>query len=192
MPPYEGGRKKEEDGMKTKAIVRLITTLLVATMVFAAVPVKASPDLVETTLYAGQTIDVGTVTVLDDGSYLYVKYSTTGGWYLTETHLAVVVAAGDYPSEIPQTKTGNPIPGRFPYKMTHNPAVTEYTYTIEFSKIGAKAGDTLYIAAQAEVIRVSGDGTVLQWETAWADGDGFSGANWATYFTYPEQAPQVE
>ena len=63
------------------------------------------------TLFAGQDIPVGTVTVRNDGVNLYVKYETTGGWKMTETHLAVVTNLGDFPI----TKKGNPKVGLFPY-----------------------------------------------------------------------------
>jgi len=43
-------------------------------------------------------LDVGDISVWNDGDYLYVKYETTGDWDLTETHLPVPHA--DYCGEV--------------------------------------------------------------------------------------------
>lgn len=96
-------------------------------------------------LYAGQNMEVGTVTVENNGTVLYVTYEVTEpGWYLTETHLAVE----DNVADIPQTKkTHNPIPGKFEYSMVHDPPVMKYTYDVD---IGDE-GSPLYIAAHAVV-----------------------------------------
>jgi hypothetical protein len=100
-------------------------------------------------LYAGQTIPVGYVTVCNDVNNLTVTYDTSSsGWLISETHLA----ASTVFKNIPQTKTGNPIPGQFPYGGSFNPPVTTATYTIPKSAIGSPAvGATLYIAAHAVV-----------------------------------------
>jgi hypothetical protein len=64
-----------------------------------------------TTLYAGQTIDAGTVCSSVNGDNLDVTFTTTGGWELEEAHLWV----GTKLSDMPQTKKGNPKIGNFPY-----------------------------------------------------------------------------
>jgi len=147
----------------------------------------------ESILFAGQNIDVGTVSVWNDEENLYITYDTTGGWEMTETHLAV---AGSLPG-IPQTKKGNPIPGKFPYQCCYdedegewvfqikeggasgatcdedgntNTTLTEVEYIIPLSGIGVGgvgADDILYIAAHAKVIRSIED----CWETVWQIGD---------------------
>lgn len=126
----------------------------------------------EVTLYGGQVIEVGTVTIWNDDTYLYVSYSTGGGWVLNETHLSVATSLYD----IPQTRSGNPIPGKFRYKTEYDPAVTEFTYVIDAGE-WYQEGIELFIAAHA-VVELDG------YETAWADGLDFPGNNWATYFTY--------
>lgn len=109
--------------------------------------IKANGQYIEpVTLWAGQNIDVGTVTVLKDGNDLTVIYNTTGDWVLTETHLAVA----DLLEEIPQTKTGNPKPGKFPYSEEHDPAVTTYTYKVPLADLDA----LLYIAAHASLLNL--------------------------------------
>jgi hypothetical protein len=170
----------------------------------------------ESTLYAGQEFEVGTVSVWDDGEYLHVIYNTTGDWVLTETHLAVATALDG----IPQTKKGNPIPGRFPYQCCYdgsewvflikddgapgaiccadgdtNATLTEVEYIIPLSEIGEVEDycrELLFIAAHAVVQKRIGD-EIIQEETAWGDkGLDFPGKNWATYFNYTIQCEYEE
>ena len=109
-------------------------------------------------LLASQDILVGTVSVWNDCTDLYVKYETTGGWEMTKTHLAVATSLDG----IPQAK-GNPIPGQFPYSKKHDPAVTEFTYTIPLEGLGTEP----VIAAHAKVVRpIEGC-----YETVWQIGD---------------------
>jgi len=123
-----------------------------------------SPDVF--TLYAGQHIDVGTVSVWNDSINLYVEYITTGGWKMCETHLYVGKTN-------PQILTS--APGQFPYSEEHDPAVSTFTYTIPIDDIdayglskkgkkwvadndtGIGTGDIIYIAAHAE----ASDGNIL-------------------------------
>jgi len=100
-------------------------------------------------LYAGQNIDVGTVSVWNDGVKLYVKYETTGGWIMTETHLAVVTNTADFPTN----KPGNPMVGHFPYGE-ENIFTDTWEETIELAELGVLSttwDDPLYIAAHAVV-----------------------------------------
>mgnify|MGYP000529442543 CR=1 FL=1 len=54
-----------------------------------------------TTLFAGQTIDAGSVCVSVDSDNLVVSYATTGGWQLTEAHLWV----GDDLANMPRVRS---------------------------------------------------------------------------------------
>ncbi|MCK4730839.1 MAG: hypothetical protein KAT65_00145 [Methanophagales archaeon] len=166
------------------------------------------------TLWAGQTIDSGTVTVAIEGENLVVTYQTTGGWEMIETQLYV----GTTP---PSTCA----PGQFPYKHSPiEPPVTTDTYSIPLSKFGVGCDDTLYIATHATVQKLNSKGdpiykteTAWGWgkdggtkcdvgwsryfevtitcevppepvcETAWGAGLDFPGKNWATYFDYTVQ-----
>lgn len=138
---------------------KIVVTIMIVVMLFASVPYfikSAYADVVTVDLIAGggnpaSAITVGYVKVWNDLNYLYVKYVITEeGWYLTETHLAVATSL----SGIPQTKTGNPIPGKFQYSTCHDPSdfVTEYTYQIP---LAWDVGTTLYIAAHAKVVHVT-------------------------------------
>ncbi|GEM_PF-3352109 len=134
-----------------------IPVVLVAALLLAALPLGAfahsegNPHVV--TLLAGQDIDAGTVSVWNDGDNLFVKFETSAGWVMTETHLAVATD----PNDIPQ-KNGNPIPGRFTYKHEDLGGVTEDPYTIPLSEIGAGPDGTVYIAAHAALLLIIGDG----------------------------------
>jgi uncharacterized repeat protein (TIGR01451 family) len=101
--------------------------------------------------WAGQNFEAGTVSVSNDGENLYVTFATSGGWTMSLTHLYVGT-----------TPPASYAPGTFPYQTAHDPAVTSYTYTIALSDIPAEPGDTIYIAAHAEVSNGEQD------ETAWA------------------------
>jgi hypothetical protein len=122
----------------------------------------------QTDLIAGQHTDAGDVLVWKEGCTLFVKYVASGCWRITETHLHV---AGSW-EEIPQTKKGNPIPGKFDHKGSHD-RVTEVTYEID---LGGLCDSSVCIAAHA-VVKCDG-----REETAWGDGTGFPGKNWAMYF----------
>jgi hypothetical protein len=148
-------------------------------MVVAAAPAAAQCGSQETvTLFGGQTIDTGTVTIANDDSNLYITYTTNDPWVITAVHLAVA----DSLSGIPQNKNNNPLPGHFPNNSTFNPPLTSITYTIPLGSF--VAGETLYIGAQAEV-QAPGDQGGSQ--TAWGFGPRFGGHNWATYINYQVQ-----
>ena len=129
-------------------------------------------------LLAGQTINSGTVTVSNDSNFVYVTYTTINDWRLTQTHLYV----GDC-ALIPVNNPGNPIPGQFPYKGTHD-KVTEVNYQIPISVFGANT--CVCVAAHAVVVRVNGANQVVQTETGWGEGTliNLSGGNWGMKFNY--------
>jgi hypothetical protein len=137
-------------------------------------------DPLEPIFYAGQFIDVGRVSVYNDEENLYIEMTTTGAWVMTESHVAVAPTLAG----IPQTGSGNPKVGQFALSAVHNPPVSSYVYTV--SVTGYDPDQPLYIAVHAIVKRIEG-GHVVQQETAWADGEDFPGANWATYIMYDVQ-----
>ncbi len=161
-------------------------------------------------LYAGQTIDVGTVCVAIDNDVdtsaqcgagatgaMTVSYALTGDWELTETHLAV----GDALSDIPANKKGNPKIGNFPHASGDITGATTHEVTVPLCDFGLDGAQDscdpvqAYLAAHAAVRRSNGDGT-YQGETAWGDGQRMvQKGSWAEYFnlaltcTTPEQQP---
>jgi hypothetical protein len=128
------------------------------------------------TLYAGRNQVAGTVKVWNDHDRLYVKYSLTGNWFITESHVAVAASLNGIPQ-----KNGNPPPGQFPYSATHNPPVQEYTYSIA---LNWPASTELYVATHCVAVEYDGNGNVVQRQTGWAGEQNFPGRNWAKYFRY--------
>jgi len=164
--------------MKSKAL--LLSALLIGFAV-AAVPAAAQPcGQTETvTLFGGQTIDTGTVTISNDGSSITITYATNDPWVITAVHLAVA----DSLAGIPQNSNSNPRPGHFPINTTYDPPVTSVTFIIPLGNF--VPGETLYIGAQAEVSAPGGSGGS---QTAWGFGPRFGGHNWATYINYTVQS----
>jgi hypothetical protein len=102
---------------------------------------SATPALV-VDLIAGQTTDVGEVTIWHVSDTLYVKFETDGGWLMGLTHLDVATSYDDL-----NVKGGSPRPGKFDYKTTHDPPVDEVTYVLP----GMPVGTELFIIAHADV-----------------------------------------
>jgi len=140
------------------------------------------------TLVAGKNINVGIVSVWNDGTDLCIEYQLSEdaiaeGWFLTETHWAWATDSADIPQ-----KNGNPIPGQFLYGDGSLPGESSYQECISPSDL--PLGTPIFIAAHAVVQRIIGyteddpELPIFQTESAWADGAEFLGKNWATYFDY--------
>ncbi len=168
-----------------------LATAAVAAFLFAAAPFAGAQsicgDPLSVRLIAGQHTDSGSVTVGNDGEFLYVVYNTKDGWVLAETHVDVELSL----AEIPQTGSGNPKVGHFAYSFTHNGATT-YVYAIPLSSLGLEAGDTLFVAAHAVVNLQNAGGQVVRRETGWGEGPGFPGKNWAMYLNFTVQDCEEE
>ena len=138
--------------------------------------VTAEPSAGATTgpinLLAGQSADVGDVTVQSDGTRVRLLTRTDGAC-IAGLHAAV---AGS-PQLIPQTKRGNAIPGRFPIAREYTPCTTEAEVFVPLSGIpGYVPGQPIYVAVHADVVMPTGET-----DSAWAEGTGFPGANWSSY-----------
>src|SRR5262245_25037235 len=73
----------------------------------------------ERPLLAGKSEVVGTVHIHNDGALAYVEYAITEpGWVLLETHLAL----GSSLADIPVTRSGQPVPGKFAYRSEQRAA----------------------------------------------------------------------
>jgi hypothetical protein len=140
-----------------------------------------------TDLIAGKNSDVGDVYVCEDWPTMTVTYDVSGtSWCLTETKLHVAASADG----IPQTKKGNPKPGRFDYRGNHSCDQTA-NFEIDLPSIGVDldVDPTVAIAAQAVVEDRSG-----RQEGAWGGGQRFveRGPS-ATFFSYTiNRAPSAE
>lgn len=124
----------------------------------------------EVTLYAGQDIDVGTVSLSLEGETLTVTYSTTGNWTISETHLDVVESFCDFPL----AGNDNPKVGQFAESGSHD-VVSEVTYDVDVSGL-----EPPYLVATHAAVE-TGDSE----ETAWGDGCPFTErGNWATFIVF--------
>ncbi len=110
----------------------------------------ATPDTVS--MCAAQFDDIGDVSVANDSTTLYVTFAINSdewpGWYIAETHVAV--------DDIPVNKSGNPVPGKFPFEcdLVEGALTTECTVEIP---LGELTGD-VDIATHASVFQLAGDG----------------------------------
>lgn len=133
------------------------------------------------TLYAGQTIEAGTVSVEVVGTDLVVTYNTSGGWELVETHLWV----GNDLADMPQTRQGNPKIGNFPYNSGDITGSTSYSISVPLAVLGFSCPSDdadYYVAAHAALRKPDGAGG-YQTETGWADGSRFvERGMWGTFF----------
>lgn len=169
-------------------IKRILLTTLALTLgwyssVAAAACLGVEGGVQTQTLYAGQSIDAGTVTLTVSGDNLVVTYNTHDGWTLSDTHLWI----GTSLTDMPQTRKGSPKIGNFPYHSGDISGSSSYSESIPLSTLDficPQADTTYYLAAHAVVSKVSGDGDNVQTETGWADGIRFvEQGMWGTYFT---------
>jgi len=155
-------------------------------------------------LFAGQDMLVGEVLVWNNDIELCVKYqlsddAITDNWLLTETHLAVATTIDG----IPQTKTHNPIPGKFPYG-DDNLGGVEFSpdYCIPFEEIAERVecGGELFIAAHAVVQKCETESFTFNPELTWSRSSELDvavfpgyGAKWtqAEGFTIPHPLIEV-
>jgi hypothetical protein len=136
-------------------------------------------------MVAGQTIDAGDVTIINDGTKLFVTIETQAGWSLTESHLDF----GDLIDGFPTNKKGNPKVGHFDFQESHALGTTEFTYEFLLADLGIDplAEDTIPIAIHTVVVQVEAD-EITEEESAWKQGDRFvEKGNWAMHSTYDIQ-----
>jgi hypothetical protein len=146
-------------------------------------------------LTAGQTIDVGSVTVSNDVTNLYVTYTLD---YPGATFGTLHLWAGTDLLNLPKTSNGTPIPGQFPYSHDAS-AVTTYTFVVPLASLAIQditqaCPLNLYVVTHAEVdTNGSEDGGG---ETAFGGDQPGSGPRWWFYGIYSlccdsEVPPQV-
>jgi len=175
---------------------KLIMLLLVATLAVAMIPtvVMAQASLPFTTdlIADGRdtALDVGDLTVGNDGTITFQIDEASTDWRLEETHLYV----GD---EAPAKSA----PGKFPYKHEELGGVASDAYSVDLAAADLDGDGIVYIAAHAGLIMQIGvdpetEEPIYADETAWAEGDEpiGKGKNWATCFsvTVPVVEPPAE
>lgn len=146
-----------------------------------------------TPLMAGQHIEAGTVCVSNDEDFLYITYDTIDDWELAEAHAWVGADLAD----MPQTNSGQPKIGNFPYNSGEISA-TSHTFAVPLDTLGDDLCDqTFHVAAHAAVIKPGAEGEEpVAAETAWGQGPGLlsDGGSWAMSFSFTVtcEPPPVE
>ncbi len=162
------------------------------------------------TFWAAKTIDIGTITVWNDAEQLYVRYDTTGDWWMIKATLYAV----DY------EPTERLDPAVAPYQAL-GLYTQSFTFVVPLAELVDECGTALWFQAHAGVLKVMDGKVVLNeaayggtinpyatpWygniayrvqcceeppvcyefmeETAWTAGERYvSRGNWATYTAY--------
>lgn len=139
---------------------------------------KSCGNPIEVTLYAGQHIEVGKISITNSETKLLVTYDVSGSnWWLSETHLF----AGDI-NEAPFTNSGNPQIGKFPSHGTDE-LTQQYTHWVSLDHIN----EPISIIAHAVVVQKQ-NGQTTATETAFGEGSTeFTGNRWGWIIDYKLQ-----
>ena len=131
---------------------------------------------VECTLIAGQSIDAGTVSVMNDGVNLYVTVYSISGFQDVDENIKMWIGT-NLPS-------GRPAAGKFPYKVTESG--NTHIFQIPLSSFDGWTEDECeqhyYIIVHADVKVVNGDG--FDEETAFGGCEEGGGKAWWYYMEY--------
>jgi peptidoglycan/xylan/chitin deacetylase (PgdA/CDA1 family) len=137
------------NGKLPAAETRTISAPSLSTLRATRPTISSTCGTATTWVLSDGTRTVGSVSVDNDASNIYVTYAVpTQHWWLSDSRLAVAKSA----SAIPKDDTGQPSPWDFTLAQTHEPPVTSFTYTVPISSVGVGTGQTAYIAAFAGVV----------------------------------------
>ena len=126
------------------------------------------------TIFAGQTIDIGVLTLNYDGKFVF-SAPTTGSWILHTVHIYIGT------SRPPVTGAGNPQIGQFPYHF-YDVDRNSFAVSIDHS---VTCGSQVYVSFHAEARKLNSRGQMIQEETAFAYGEiAYSGSRWGWYTHY--------
>jgi 2',3'-cyclic-nucleotide 2'-phosphodiesterase (5'-nucleotidase family) len=157
-----------------KALLLLVLALMMV-FVFA---VPASADTYN--LMAGQDIDVGDVYISQVGGKPTIEINLTGDWVL----LKVAIDIEDEWQHMPLNNNDLPKVGQFEYQFSWD--VTDYEQSTKItSNIAVAYPFDIAIHCKVALVKeVDVDPTILQEETAWAEGTCFNpDKNWSMYIT---------
>lgn len=175
--------------MYPKSYARTLALAVLAVVTLSVAPLPSQAQLTgncssptTSTLWAGQTINVGTLSVCNDQNYLYVTYSLT---YPGATFGTLHLWVGSDLANVPSNSQGVPVPGQFPFNFDANGATT-YTFQIPLSSINIAdvtdaCGFNIYVVSHAEVSMSSGTETAFGGNTGINVG---SPGRWWYYATY--------
>lgn len=170
-------KTEEQTVSEDKAALSLKSASVVAPPVISFAVVNGTCGVQDQALIAGQNYTAGNVSVSTSyDNKLYVTVTTQNGWAIKAVHLF----AGDK-INLPVNKSGNPVPGNFPFNNTFSTYQSVVSYEFNLSDFSS----SFVVALHAEVDKLDPIGQVLQSETAWAAGTRFVlKGNWATYLNY--------
>lgn len=112
----------------------------------SALDYYACGDVKTVTQTTASGINIGTIRISNNFTYIEVTYSITNNWILDKTRLYI-----GYESNIPLNNNGTPKISQFPYQLIH-PWDTE-SYTLRIPR-GSLDGN-IVIVAQADVLKVN-------------------------------------
>ena len=149
------------------------------------------PGLLETPLYADQTLDVGMVSVWNSRENLQIQIKPSGEWLISAVH--IYVGTGPVP-----TKNDNPIPGKFPYKKTYPNPVSNHTTVVNLKDdLNFSWGEpwedqrVQIIAVHVDLVILNGQRNIVEEEGAWAFGPNeFEGSQWGWWLNYEMAHPK--
>ena len=138
-------------------------------------------------LYADQTLDVGTVSIWNSNKKMMVQAELSGDWKIAEIQAFIGTSFSDLP-----TRRGNPVPGKFPYKMSYEVPKTNHQLTLDLKDDLGFSWGSMYrelrtptFAVHADLAKLDASGAVIDEEGAWAAGPfEFEGSQWGWYSTY--------
>lgn len=143
-------------------------------------------------LTAGQTLDVGTVTVENDLKNIYITYRLNAANYPEATFGQLHMWVGNNLANLP-TANGAPIPGRFSKALGgatfDGTGLVEHTFTVSLASLNLPEASqlcqtSLYVVTHAEV-DLDGNPVTLGRETAFGGGLAGTGKRWWFYDQYP-------
>jgi hypothetical protein len=124
-------------------------------------------------------IAVGTITVSNDDSTLFIELKTTDDWYYDLSQISVTTSLDEIPMD-----EGTPVYDLFPFLRSYDPYFAGDCFLIP---LDWDVGTELYFVFRAVVVKIQDD--VLITETiALAEGEGIPGSVDGTYFSHAIQA----
>jgi len=175
------------------------TALLIGGLLLTATSATAVCGTTSWSLTAGQTMNVGSVTVSNDTTNVYIRYALDNPGYPDATLGTLHVWVGNDLLNLPANSQGIPVPGQFCSAAggacVDATGLKEYTFTIPLADLGivdtnALCGLTLYVFAHAEV-DTNGDAEGGG-ETAWGGDTAGTGNRWYFFGEYTVCCDPVE
>lgn len=142
-------------------------------------PTLGEPMVVD--LLTGPHRTVGTVTVTNDESLLYVTLSLNHPWILGQSKLAVASSLENFPRPHRPRRTDL-------FFRTWHQGEREFVYEIPLEQAWYLGNEDLFISVGLVIHRLTLGGRPISARFAWADGERFPRFGWRTYFVYTVQS----